>query len=412
MKFGRGLKEENPAYTILKSGRRQAWNYRLCMEETGKMANIVDYLNWRGDLTFSQSPVNEVDCLILANLSYVPLDSIVPSPWEAEGISLRQASDRFWRNQEEQTLLKRFSLIKMAPFAMRRMAATRRFGELELMYYQNSVNKEEESQFSALCIRLGENQHYIAFRGTDDTLIGWKENFRMSFETVPAQEKAVNYLNYIGNKCRGELWLGGHSKGGNLAVYGGAKARPEIRSRIQGIYNFDGPGFSKTMLRSSGYQCISGRIHKYVPTASVVGMLLEHDDNYRVVSSEEHGLRQHDPVSWRVLGNGFVFVPKQETDSRLVNQTMHDWIYSLSLEERETLVNMLFQVMEDSDIHTLDDLGENRWRVKLRQMRRQIQKNPDYRQIARDAGQQMMEKVGGLFLGTQGFRERKKRQGK
>ena len=357
------------------------------------MANIMDYLNWRGDLTFEESPLNEIDSLILANLSYVPLDGIVPSPWEPESISLKEASDAFWQEREEKDLLREFSLIKMAPFAMRRMAATRRFGNLQLMYYQNSVNIKEESQFSALCIQIGEGKIFTAFRGTDDTIIGWKENFRMCFETVPAQKKAVDYLNYVGHTCEGELWLGGHSKGGNLAVYAAVKARPNIQNRIQSIYNFDGPGFSKAMLASSSYQKLQHRIRKYVPVSSVVGMLLEQDENYMVVSSEEQGLRQHDPITWRVLRTEFVSVPERKEDSEMVARTMHGWIYSLSMEERKSVVDTMFNIIQEANIKTLNDFGENRWRLKLWQMQKRMKKNPDYHRIMKNAGHQMMEEI-------------------
>lgn len=357
------------------------------------MANIMDYLNWRGDLTFEESPINEIDSLILANLSYVPLDGIVPSPWEPESISLKEASEAFWRDREEKELLQEFSLIKMAPFAMRRMVATRRFGNLRLMYYQNSINVKEESQFSALCIQIEEGKIFVAFRGTDDTIIGWKENFRMCFETVPAQKKAVDYLNYVGHTCEGDLWLGGHSKGGNLAVYAAVKARPRIQHRIQSIYNFDGPGFSKSMLESGGYQKLVHLIRKYVPTSSVVGMLLEHDENYTVVSSEEQGLRQHDPITWRVLRTEFVTIPERQEDSEMVARTMHGWIYSLSLEERKDFVNTMFNIIEEADIKTLNDFGDNQWRFKLWQMRRRMRNNPGYYKIMKNAGRQMMEEI-------------------
>lgn len=355
------------------------------------MANILDYLNWRGDLTFEESPLNEVDGLILSNLSYVSFDSIVASPWEEESVSLRQASRIFWQERDEKDLLKEFSLIKMTPFAMRRVAASRRFGNLQLMYYQNSVDPEKESQFSALCIQICEGEYYIAFRGTDNSMIGWKENFRMCFETVPAQKKAVDYLNYVGHKCQGQLWLGGHSKGGNLAVYAAAKARQEVRNRIVAVQNYDGPGFSKTMLNSTGYREIRSRIQKYVPTSSVVGMLLEHDGNYTIVCSHVQGLQQHDPLTWRVLGTRFSTVPRRGEESRMMDQTLHDWIYSLSLEERKSFVNVLFQLMEETDIRTMNDFAGSRWRQKLWQIRRKLREDSGYRRVMKYAGHQMME---------------------
>lgn len=357
------------------------------------MANIMDYLNWWGELSFEQTGLNEVDSLILANISYVELDGIVPSPWEPEKILLKDAIQKFWEQQEEKEQLKRYSLIKMAPFIMRRLAETKRFGTLSLANYQNSICREEESQFSAVCIQLGPQETYVSFRGTDDTLIGWKENFCMCFETVPAQYKAVDYLNYIGRKCSSALWLGGHSKGGNLAVYSAANVSPQLQSRIQGVYNFDGPGFSKKVLKSVGYQQISGKICKYVPVSSVIGMLFEQDKNYQIVSSEEQGLRQHDPVSWRVLGSRFVSVPEQNKEIRMLNRTMHEFICQLSLEERREFVNTLFQIMEESNIHTVADFGGNRWQTQFRRIRQQMRKNPACCQIMKQAGQQMRQEM-------------------
>lgn len=373
------------------------------------MANLVDYLNWRGDLTFSQCRFNEIDGLILSNLAYVAFDNILPSPWEQEGITLQNASKLFWAEQEEKKILQEFSLIKMAPFVMRRMAASRRFGSLHLMCYQNSINQEEESQFSALCIQMEEGKTFVAFRGTDDTIIGWKENFRMCFETVPAQKKAMDYLNYISQRCPGKLWLGGHSKGGNLAVYAATSVKPDIQNRIQGIYNYDGPGFSKTMINSNGYQRIAHRIRKFVPDSSIIGMLLEHDENFTIVSSTERGFMQHDPISWRVLGKHFVTIPERGEESRRMDRKIHDWVYSLSLEERKKLVTDVFQAMEDSDVQTLNDFGDNKWRAKLWQIQKRIRNNPECYQLLKNAGRQMREEFGISLFPVKKFSQRKKK---
>lgn len=371
------------------------------------MANILDYLNWRGDLLFSQSPINEIDGLILANLSYVPFDAVLPSTWEPDSLSLEEASQMFWEGQEEEEILQEFSLIKMAPFAMRRMATSKRFKDLELMCYQNSINKEEESQFSALCIRLDEDKTFVSFRGTDNTIIGWKENFRMSFETVPAQLKAIDYLNYISQRCKGELWLGGHSKGAHLAIYAAANVKPEIQNRIRMIYNYDGPGFSKTTLDSCGYRRIATKIHKYVPSYSIIGMLLEHDDNYTIVSSEEQGVMQHDPISWRVLGEHFITLPEREEESCRMDRKIHDFVYSLSLAERKMLVTDVFEAMEESGIQTLNDLGNRQWRSKVWQIQRRLRTKPDCYRLLRLARNQMAEEFGSSL-----FSFRKLTQGK
>lgn len=365
------------------------------------MGTMLDYLNWRGDLSFDESAFNEVDGLLLSNLAYVEFQSIVASPWENTKISLKDASGKFWEEHKEKELLKEFSLIKMAPFYMRRMAKTGRFGNLKLMYYQNIVDEMQQSQFAALCIEISPMEYFISFRGTDNTIIGWKENFHMCFETVPAQKRAVVYLNLVGQKlaeqCRADdsrLILGGHSKGGNLAVYAAAKAKPEIQSRIERIYNNDGPGFAESMLKSAGYMRIRKRIWKYIPESSYIGMLLEQEQNYRVVSSRETGFRQHDPGSWRVLGTGFATIPGRKRDSLIFDRTMHRWIYSLSLEERRELVDALFEWIAGAEIHTLNDLSGRQGSRRLHRLRQELKENPDYRKAFRQAGRRMLEEFG------------------
>ena len=359
------------------------------------MGTMIDYLNWRGDLSFEESPFNEVDGLLLSNLAYVEFQSIVASPWEEQVITLKEASERFWETESERKILQEFSLIKMAPFYMRRMAETRRFAELKLMYYQNLLDEEQQSQFAALCMEVSPELYFVAFRGTDNTMIGWKENFHMCFEVVPAQRRAVTYLNLVAGKLRqrgdAHLILGGHSKGGNLAVYAAAKAKPSVQKQIRQIYNNDGPGFAKSILRSVGYERIRDKIRKYVPESSFIGMLLEQDRNYQVVSSRESGFRQHDPGSWRVFGTGFVTIPQRDRDSQLFDRTMHNWIYSLSPEERRQIVNLLFEWIAQAEIRTLNDLGGREGKKKRKLLRKQLQINPDYRQMLRQAGKQMME---------------------
>lgn len=359
------------------------------------MGTMIDYLNWRGDLSFEESPFNEVDGLLLSNLAYVEFQSIVASPWEEQVITLKEASERFWETESERKILQEFSLIKMAPFYMRRMAETRRFAELKLMYYQNLLDEEQQSQFAALCMEVSPELYFVAFRGTDNTMIGWKENFHMCFEVVPAQRRAVMYLNLVAGKLRqrgdAHLILGGHSKGGNLAVYAAAKAKPSVQKQIRQIYNNDGPGFAKSILRSAGYERIRDKIRKYVPESSFIGMLLEQDRNYQVVSSRESGFRQHDPGSWRVFGTGFVTIPQRDRDSQLFDRTMHNWIYSLSPEERRQIVNLLFEWIAQAEIRTLNDLGGREGKKKRKLLRKQLQINSDYRQMLRQAGKQMME---------------------
>ncbi len=163
------------------------------------MANLLDYLDWRGDLTFQQAPFNEVDNLILSELSYLDFSGIVPSPNEGEGIALHQAAEQlFARIPEGESLEMGVLLPNEIPEMLRRMAKTRRFSDVRLNCYEAQLDTEKAQQFAALTIELWEKQLFIAYRGTDDTLAGWKEDFYMAcMPEIPAQKIAVDYLKAV-----------------------------------------------------------------------------------------------------------------------------------------------------------------------------------------------------------------------
>ena len=221
------------------------------------MGNIMDYLDWRGDITFEQSPFNEVDNVILAQLAYVNFRDIIPSPEEKRSITLKEASQMFFDMYTENELKQDKSFISEAPFLMKKAAASKRFGNLILSNYVDTVDETLEKQFGAFHIRISPKHTYVVFRGTDDTLVGWKDDFNMSFiMPVPSQEAAVEYINSTCQYIRGRLYIGGHSKGGNLAIYSAVKCSERVRKKIDCVYNNDGPGFDVNMIKSAKYQAM------------------------------------------------------------------------------------------------------------------------------------------------------------
>ena len=206
-----------------------------------------------------------------------------------------------------------------------------------------------------------DNTYFVAFRGTDDTLVGWKEDFNMSYIlAVPSQLEAVSYLEKVAEKVRGKLRLGGHSKGGNLAVYAAVQCKEEIQERIIEIYNNDGPGFSKEMLISEPYNRVRERIWTIVPQTSVVGMLLEHEEEYLVTKSSQSGIMQHDPLSWEVLGAKFVYLDDVKKNSRILDRTLKNWINKMTREQREEFVMVLFHVIDETGAKNLSELSEDK----------------------------------------------------
>lgn len=327
------------------------------------MSNMMDYLDWRGDLSIEASGFNEVDNLLLSQLVYVDFEGIVPGKDSEEAISLKEASGRFFAAHEEDELLQRVSMTKTAPFVMRRMAESRRFEGAVLSNYVNEISDVEQSQFSVICVALEDGSIYVAFSGTDQTIVGWRENFNMSFlSETPGQLKAVAYLNHVIKPEHKAVRIGGHSKGGNLSVYAAVKCRPDIKEKIICVFSNDGPGFSRDMIESAEYRRMSPKIKTILPESSIVGMLLEHEENYEVVRSSQSGIQQHDAMSWEVLGPSFIHAEHVAAESILLDETLKAWICKLTEGEREQIVESIFLLLEEAGIRTVDDFYNSRWK--------------------------------------------------
>ena len=320
------------------------------------MANVFDYLEWRGDLTFSQAPLNAVDNLILSCLAYVVLDGLV-SGFDCEtSITVAEAADLFvqlpesvkhLRDPKDQTLLEK-------------MAQSKRFGALPLLYHVDLMDCTAEKQFAAITIALQEDSHYVAYRGTDFSITGWKEDFNMTFRSgVPAQLEAVRYLQRAAAHTKGSLYVGGHSKGGNLAIFAAAFVEDAIQNRIAAVYNNDGPGFLEDVIAHTGYQAIYERIQTFIPQTSLFGMMLEHAEPFMIIESSGHFIMQHDPYSWNVLGPDFVYMEQVTASGRFLDTTIRGWLAGLTVEQRERFVDALFDILHTDEADTLQDLAKN-----------------------------------------------------
>ena len=329
------------------------------------MANILDYLNWRGDLTLAQSPFNEVDNLILAEVSFVNFTGIVPGPGEGEGVPLHAAAEAFFRSHEGGDMGMGVLVPDEIPTLLKRMAECPRFREMKVNCFRDHLDVRKAEQFAAVTVELGDGSVYLSFRGTDDTIAGWKEDFLLGCQPeVPAQKKAVAYVKAVaGQYPRRKLMLGGHSKGGNLAVYGGIFVPLAIQRRISAVWSNDGPGFYGAVLETPQHARLEGRVHSIVPKSSVVGMLLEHEESYTVVDSDQVGLLQHDGFSWQVLGTGFVTLRQVSRQGRRNDLALKEWVRRLPVDQREKFVDGLFEVLTASGATTLTDLKEDGFRA-------------------------------------------------
>ena len=323
------------------------------------MANLLDYLDWRGDLTLEQDPFNEVDNLILAELAFVDFQDIVPPPGGGKGVELWRAAESFFaRFHEGEKIHMGVFVPDAVPDLLERMAASRRFWGMLLHGFADRLDVGRGEQFAAMTVETGDGALYLSFRGTDDTLAGWREDFAMAcMPEIPAQKKALSYVEEIARQFpRRKLRLGGHSKGGNLAVYAGVFCPAAIQRRILDVWSNDGPGFHTDLLDLPQHRRIADRIHSIVPKSSVVGMLLEHEEDYTVVDSDQLGLLQHDGFSWQVLGPRFVTLRQVTRQAHLCDQELRQWVREMPVERRERFVDGLFAVLGASGAVTLTDL--------------------------------------------------------
>lgn len=325
------------------------------------MGNLSDYLMWRGDLPLTVDPFNDVDNLVLSELVYTNFDGIVPGPGFEHAISLSEACGKFFERYAPDEILDSVSSTKVAPFVMQQMAETRRFGNIQLTGYVNDIDTDVQSQFAVVTALLEDGSVFVAYRGTDSTIVGWKEDFNMSFlYQTPGQVKAAEYLNRNFSDKNCKLRIGGHSKGGNLAVYAAMSCLPQVREQIVNVYSNDGPGFLKEVTETEQYQSILPKVISIIPESSIVGMLLENPMEHRIVKSTQTGVMQHDLMSWEVMGKELEFAENISESSIMLDKTLKNWIYSLSVEERQQFVDLLFQSLEATGAKTLDDLSKSK----------------------------------------------------
>ena len=338
---------------------------------------VSDYLDWRGDLNFLQSPFNEIDQLILCLISYVDYEDLVPE--EAAGaVTLAQISDALFRRHPESYYENQVSLTRLTPFLLKKAAQTARFASLRLFAYVNEIDDVNPTQFSAVSFLFPDRRHiFLAYRGTDETITGWQENFNLCYlRSVPAQHRAHAYFLHIAaqnaphSRCR--YLLGGHSKGGNLAAFAAFTAPARLRKKILAVYENDAPGFSAEIIRSAAYQELKARIFAFCPENSIVGRLFNFEGHQNIIKSAAKNLWEHDGLSWEVLGASFVRAQSFSVNSDCFHEGFHTWLQAIPPDRRAEYIDGFFDILRLGRIHKLEDIekltGKER-RALLRQLR-------------------------------------------
>ena len=315
------------------------------------MANVNDYIAWRGDLKISrQNPLNDVDSLALARFSYMPFSFIKMDKVETvESIAkkLKNVPKKAYVWPDDRDLAQL-------------MGRSRRFSQIKVTDYVEKQDAEIAKQFAAVTLHINRSELYVSYIGTNENLFGWKEDFNMAFmDIVPAQEEASIYFNYIAKKYPWKKFrLGGHSKGGNVAMYAAIMASDIIQRRIIKVYNFDGPGLSKQTLARQNLNLILPKIQSYIPQDSIIGRLFDHAEKFEVVKSNANNFYQHDIYSWEISGTEMV--PAKITKrSDMVDKTLTKWIEGMTVEQKKLFIDIIFGIFSENKLQTPRQFAEN-----------------------------------------------------
>lgn len=363
------------------------------------MANINDYLLWRGDLAITDEfKFNEIDSMILARFSYLIFDKIEMNEKETiESISnkMKDFDNNEFRYNGDKELITY-------------LGKSNRFKNMYVTDYISNNDKEVEKQFGAITIHISDSEMYLSFIGTDNSIIGWKEDFNLSFmENIPAQIEGKNYTNKIAEKYKDKkIRIGGHSKGGNVAVYSAISVSKEIQDRIIKVYNYDGPGFDKKIVENNKNKHIIDRIETYIPQDSVIGRLLEHEEKYEIVHSIEKGLYQHDIYSWQVLKDDVVKVDTLEDTSEIINNTMREWLKQTTPSQRKIFFDTVFELFYSTSATTFKELS-SAWTQNGMQI---LKKYKELSEEDKQAISQMLKEFAKAYLITMKENQKQKIQ--
>ena len=336
---------------------------QVLSENTGRfiMATVTDYLDWRGDIPFSADPFNEVDNVLLSLFAYVDLEGVLE---EGGRLSLEAASEKYFTLHTREETASRDSYVRLVPFLMEKASGTRRFAETVLHHYVNIIDADADEQMSAMTFDLEDGTSYVSFRGTDGSLVGWREDFNLAWmRQTSGQKHAADYLDKVGKSGDCPLRVGGHSKGGNFAVYASAFCDASVRERILEVDTNDGPGFIQEVAESEEMKVICPKIRSLVPDESLFGLMMYGIYGHEVIKSSARRVFQHDAQTWLVEGNHFERAEKGLTEaSILLDKTLTGWVANVEPKQRKKFVDFIFDVLDTSGADTLAELHQNRIR--------------------------------------------------
>lgn len=330
------------------------------------MADLFDYLSWRGDLRFDTVPFNKIDAIILAQLSYSILDGIVTESFTQKKTFPQVAKEFSETSDQEERINIGYLINKRTAELMYRCAETERFKNIELCGFRKLFSEEKVEQFAAVTFII-EGKPVIAIRGTDDTIIGWKEDFNIAWQPqIPAQKDALEYFEEAAGVFKEDFVLAGHSKGGNLVINTAVNCGQKLQNRIKEVYNFDGPGFDAAFFEKTEFKAVENRIHSFYPGFSVVGMIFHHPKTFEIVKSDAFAFWQHDAMTWQVMGSDFINEADFTDESRLFYKAFNEWIDKLDTQQKKNFVETMFCILEATGAKTNNDIEKDALKATAR----------------------------------------------
>ena len=347
------------------------------------MGNLITYVQQYGAQTFEDKSLTDIDVLVLTEIAYLPFDEIVPKSFDiTEAISLDQLGKEFETIKEKEHENNPFMITSERIELLEVVSKSQRYKEIKVFGFMNDIDDERTKQFAAVCYQWEEENRWIIFRGTDETLIGWKEDFMMTYsDLIPAQTDAIEYLKKQAATFSGTLNVSGHSKGGNLSLYASAMQEEDIQNRIQQIYCWDAPGVHRSILGTEGYQRVVSKAKRYIPQDSIVGMMLESQVPYQIIESQGSGISQHSALMWNIEEDHFVELTELTKNSQLTDQTFKQWTEVVSHEDLKLFFDTFFELIFQMGVETVNDVYYNFRMYMQKFFEKAYQMDPEKREV-------------------------------
>lgn len=314
------------------------------------MEGLFEYLRWRGDITFKHGSYNNVDGAIFSRIAYLPFDGseISHKLGEVLKLMIKQKGAKVMGDFN----LYFAKLLKLSP----------RFAKSTVLDVEQITKNDPALQFAAITVRINKKSIVVSYRGTDSSITGASEDSTLSYKNViQGQKVATAYLTKIANKFPNDkIYVLGHSKGGNYAVYAAANVKPAIQDRIISAINFDGPGYTELIYKAKGFQRIMSKLRTYIPESSLFGIMLDHPERTIIVKSSFPIWAQHDPIRWSVARTSFVLAKGLSKTARTIRHALIQFITSTKPHDRSQMLASLFSAFEEQNITDINQFSEHK----------------------------------------------------